>query len=74
MRQRVLIAMAQMAQADLITADEPTTALDMTVQHHVLRTLHERCRQEGSAGPRHDYTRTLIDSLPTPGEFGAVAV
>jgi oligopeptide/dipeptide ABC transporter ATP-binding protein len=49
MRQRVLIAMAQMAEADLIIADEPTTALDMTVQHHVLRTLHERCRQDGSA-------------------------
>lgn len=49
MRQRVLIAMAQMAEADLIIADEPTTALDMTVQHHVLRTLHERCRQDRSA-------------------------
>ncbi|GGM97300.1 dipeptide/oligopeptide/nickel ABC transporter permease/ATP-binding protein [Streptomyces fuscichromogenes] len=49
MRQRVLIAMAQMAEADLIIADEPTTALDMTVQHHVLRTLHERCHEDGSA-------------------------
>ncbi|NNN30739.1 dipeptide/oligopeptide/nickel ABC transporter permease/ATP-binding protein [Streptomyces sp. S3(2020)] len=49
MRQRVLIATAQMAEADLIIADEPTTALDMTVQHHVLETLSKRCREDGSA-------------------------
>ncbi|PRB43060.1 peptide ABC transporter ATP-binding protein [Arthrobacter sp. MYb23] len=49
MRQRVLIAMAQIADADLIIADEPTTALDMTVQHHVLAALRKRCRENGSS-------------------------
>ncbi|MFJ4170262.1 dipeptide/oligopeptide/nickel ABC transporter permease/ATP-binding protein [Paenarthrobacter sp. NPDC089714] len=49
MRQRVLIAMAQIADADLIIADEPTTALDMTVQHHVLAAIRKRCRESGSS-------------------------
>jgi oligopeptide/dipeptide ABC transporter ATP-binding protein len=49
LRQRVMIAMAVSCRPKLILCDEPTTALDVTVQHQVLRLLEELCDDFGAS-------------------------
>jgi peptide/nickel transport system ATP-binding protein len=49
MRQRALIAMAVACKPRLLIADEPTTALDVTIQAQILELLKELVREDGAA-------------------------
>ena len=49
MRQRVSIAIALLNKPDLIIADEPTTALDVTIQGQVIFEMQKLCKESGTA-------------------------
>lgn len=49
MRQRVVIALALCANPRLIVADEPTTALDVSIQAQIIALLKRLCREHGTA-------------------------
>ena len=87
LRQRVMIAMALMCEPELLIADEPTTALDVTVQAQILRLLAELRRELGLGILliTHDlgivarvadrvsvmYAGEVVESAPTAELFGA---
>jgi len=67
MRQRVLLAMALIGKPELLVADEPTTALDVTIQKRILQLIQEKVREEklSSLYITHDLgvARSLCDRI-----------
>src|SRR5262249_50033479 len=88
-RQRLMIAMALLPEPDLIIADEPTTALDVTIQAQILQLLARLVRERGVSvlftthdlGTAHEicdrivvmYAGQEMESAPTDTFFGRPA-
>ena len=63
MRQRVAFAIALINKPDLIIADEPTTALDVTIQAQILHEAQQLCRDTGAALVWITHDLTVIAGL-----------
>jgi peptide/nickel transport system ATP-binding protein len=63
MRQRVAIAIAFINKPDLVIADEPTTALDVTIQAQILYEAQELCRLTGTAMIWISHDLAVVSSL-----------
>ena len=63
MRQRVAIAIAFINKPDLVIADEPTTALDVTIQAQILHEAQELCRRNGTAMIWITHDLAVVSSL-----------
>ena len=68
MRQRVSIAIALLNKPDLIIADEPTTALDVTIQAQILYEAQKLCQETGTAPRpgRYSIAGRAVEGLPAP--------
>ena len=63
MRQRVAIAIAFINAPDLVIADEPTTALDVTIQGQILHLAQQMCRRTGTAMMWITHDLAMVSSL-----------
>lgn len=63
MRQRIAIAIALLNEPELIIADEPTTALDVTIQGQILHEVQRLCRETGTALVWITHDLTVIAGL-----------
>src|SRR5207244_12595722 len=76
-RQRVAIAIALVNKPDLIIADEPTTALDVTIQGQILHEMQRLCRESGTALLWITHDLSVIAGLADPvsvASAGRIAV
>lgn len=63
MRQRVVIAIAMLHNPDLIIADEPTTALDVTIQSQILSEVQRLAKESGTALVWITHDMAIVSSL-----------